>query len=429
MPLKPHQELIFPQLLQAAGKHQCTCDFSDPGCGKTYVACELARQRGLKLFVACPKSVIPAWESVAKVMGADLLAAVNPEKLKRGNTPWVKRSAKNKFEWLLPKDTQLVFDEGHMYGGEKTDSAYLMSYAKCTGLPVHIASATVAETPLRLRAPGYLLDLHNFHDFYPWCLRNGCYKNPWRGFEFSKGERGKEALARIHKHIFPEYGVRMRVADIPDYPELRVQLQAFDVDDAGLIQEAYDAAEEEINAKPMNALTALLRARQVAENAKIPLAVELALQELELGHSVIVFVNFKPTLAALREFFKHAGYEAAEISGDQQALGERERNIQDFQENRKAVMLATVDAGGVSVNLHDLKGRPRIAYVFPPLSAVKFKQTLGRTHRTGAMSAAVYHVLFAAGTVEEQVCQLIQRKLNNLDMLNDGDMSGGLLLV
>jgi hypothetical protein len=33
--------------------------------------------------------------------------------------------------------------------------------------------------------------------------------------------------------------------------------------------------------------------------------------------------------------------------------------------------------------------------------------------------------VFVAGTVEESVCKNVQAKLNNLDLLNDGDLSYG----
>jgi len=42
--------------------------------------------------------------------------------------------------------------------------------------------------------------------------------------------------------------------------------------------------------------------------------------------------------------------------------------------------------------------------------------------RENSKSKSVQKILFVAGTVEERVCQNVQEKLKNLDILNDGDL-------
>ena len=51
------------------------------------------------------------------------------------------------------------------------------------------------------------------------------------------------------------------------------------------------------------------------------------------------------------------------------------------------------------------------------------RQATGRVWRDGAKSKSVQKIVFVSNTVEEKVCESVNRKLDNLDHLNDGDMS------
>ena len=113
----------------------------------------------------------------------------------------------------------------------------------------------------------------------------------------------------------------------------------------------------------------------------------------------------------------------AEIRGGQFDL-EREKAIEDFQSNRKRIMLCMISAGGVGISLHDETGdAPRVSIISPGFSAVELRQALGRIHRSGGKSPAIQYIVFADGTIEDTVRHAVRSKLNNLDLLNDGDLS------
>lgn len=429
MPLLGHQIISERDLLRVHAKHAASLDASDTGTGKTYVAAQMAHDMGLAPLIICPKIVVSNWRRVCKELGVEPLDVLNPEKLKTGKTRWLKKHSAKKFEWHIPdRDKAIVFfDEAHGYGAPDSQNAYIMAYTKSYGVKVHMMSATLAENPLRLRAPGYLLDLHNFHDFRQWSFRHGCYRNPWNGIEFGKGPKAQQALKDIHEHLFPEYGVRVTVAGLVDFPATLIQPDAYDMDDIDEVNAAYEeAATPTDDGTPPNALVALLRARQKTEMLKCHLVFELAQEQLEEGHSVVVFVNFRETLATLKQLFLGAGVACSEILGGQ-TQNERDDAIDAFQTNKRPVCLTMIQAGGVGISLHDLYGRPRTSIILPPLTARELKQALGRTHRAGSLSPALQKIVFAAGTVEEDVCDMVRRKLNNLDLLNDGDLSGGIL--
>ena len=68
-------------------------------------------------------------------------------------------------------------------------------------------------------------------------------------------------------------------------------------------------------------------------------------------------------------------------------------------------------------------GNPRTSFICPTFSAVDLKQVLGRPHRDGGGHSIQWLVYFR-GTVEERVAKSVERKIANLDMLNDGDLAG-----
>ncbi len=134
--------------------------------------------------------------------------------------------------------------------------------------------------------------------------------------------------------------------------------------------------------------------------------------------SVVVLVNFTETIDKLA---RALGAPQSVIRGGQPP-SERQAVIEAFQRNECPVVVANIQAGGVGVSLHDPSGkRPRLSLISPSFSAADIRQALGRVHRSGGASS-VQKILFAAGTVEEHTAEICAAKLQNIDMLNDGDL-------
>jgi superfamily II DNA or RNA helicase len=409
-----------PYQIEAASRHAAnlkrfgvTVDGSDTGTGKTFVAALTAKSLGWPVAVVCPKSVIPSWKETLAVMGITPLFVENLERI-RWDQKHARRTKKG-WEWNLPCRCLLIFDEAHRCTGSDSQNAMLLMSAP---KPVMIVSATLADSPLKMRAVGHQLGIVHWDEWYRWCFAQGCQKNlPFQGLKFTGGEG---VLLNLHQKVFGEKGVRIRVADLGDaFPENQVVTVAVPVDETDALDQEYYSALEALEQDAKSAGEMLLRARQKSEHLKLPAVIEMIDDAMDQGASVAVFMNFTDTLDRLRQAFPDAGT----IHGGQTA-DEREEAIRKFQSNESRVILAMVQAGGVGVSLHDLHGgHPRVSLIFPTWSAVEMRQALGRIHRNGGKTPCLQKILFAADTVEERVRRKVDKKLDNIDLINDGDMT------
>jgi superfamily II DNA or RNA helicase len=82
-----------------------------------------------------------------------------------------------------------------------------------------------------------------------------------------------------------------------------------------------------------------------------------------------------------------------------------------------------VQSGGGGLSLHDLYGgHPRLALISPSHSPVNMRQVVGRIWRDDAKTKGIQKLVCVANSVEENVYYSVIGKLNNLDLLNDGDL-------
>jgi superfamily II DNA or RNA helicase len=433
--LKEWQPAIAERIVASITKWNAALDGSDTGSGKTYIGTAVARELDMKIGVICPLSVIESWRRVIhNHFKMDHEFIRNYESLRTGKyadiVTWGKVKTKTgysrpQFIWKCPKDTLLIFDESHRCKGENTKNSKLLRAAKKQGYKILCCSATSAINPLELRALGYTLGLHNDKDFNEWLEQNGCEKGRW-GYEFNND---KYILQKLHKDMLLDRGIRITREQIPDFPDCDTQAMAYNVGkDAEIsLKNIYTDMKRELaklekktgNSDVDSELVILLRARQKSELTKCPLIVDLAEEALADGMSVVIFLNFKDSIKAVAERLKTDCI----VWGDN-VKGERQANIDRFQADKARVIIVSLQAGGAGLSLHDLNGKyARMALISPSFSAIDLTQALGRVHRVGGLTKAIQRIVYAANSVEEDVCNSIQRKLKNLSIINDGDLT------
>jgi superfamily II DNA or RNA helicase len=435
--LRPWQITSVGKLCSALKKWGCAIDGSDVGVGKTYVACGVARELEMDILIVCPKAVMESWRRVIVnhfKMKGKLIGIINYERLRMGKSDSLIASyVKNKkthveeFKWKIPKSTLIVWDESQKLKGASTQNSKVCLEALKEGYKMLFCSATNATNPLELRTVGMSLKLfENNKQYYQWLYAHGVSKGRF-GLQFNGNP---DVLKKLNKDIFIDRGSRLTRDTIPNFPESQIVAECYDMEDdaKNKINSIYEEMETELaklNKKVkkekkdgVNELTAILRARQKVELVKVPLFVEMAEEALENGMSVVLFLNFTETIDALSKRLNTKCIVNGVVSDIQ-----RQNNIDDFQADKERVILVNIAAGGAGLSLHDINGKyPRIAIISPSYSAVLMRQATGRVWRDSAKSKSIQKIVFVAKTVEEKVCDSVNEKLKNMDLLNDGDL-------
>lgn len=409
--------------VQTLQKSDIILNCSDTGTGKTIVALDALRQLNRKALIICPKAVTTAWaRTIAEMKLEHLhLGTINAERLRFKN-PWFKDKA-----WHLPDGAMIIWDEIHRgASGIKSQTTKRLALTRAYNIPIMGLSATVADSPLKMRGVGYLLELHKFNpnSYYNWCRENGCSRSKYHeGWEFFRGSAGHKVMQNIHDQVADRM-VRMRIKDIDDFPGNQVIANLYTLDKkyTDEINEIYETMDYNVKKENSNALVELMRARQRTELIKVPLLRDLALEAVDEGKSPVLFVNFTETQKALSSELRGHGQEVAEIFGAQNGHV-REENRANFQANTHNCMVAMSQCGGVGIDMHDVhQTHPRVSFLTPSYNAIDMVQCLGRIHRAGGTKVVQTFVLIG-DTVEERVHRSITGKLKNIRTLNDGDLT------
>lgn len=478
--LYDYQKPAAAALLAAIQRGGAALDASDCGVGKTAHAVAVIRELNLPTLVVCPKVSIAGWRRMGERFGTEF-EILNYEQVRTGNTPFgawqFPRSAKpdrfkceqcqlevnpasacwcpfhpagihcvgkpisqvhnyGRFIWH-PNIRFLAFDEAHRCAGMDSLNADMVIAARRQRIPALALSATVADSPLHLRALGYLLGLHDLVDsrglsssrkgFYQWAFANGCRKLPFRGLHFCPSrDRQSEILHDIHSKLFPFRGCRICVSELGDaFPDCQITAELYDVEQPGRM--------EKLQAEMQSALLALsarregdeesplvdsIRQMQEIELLMVPVFVELANDAIAEGLSVAVFLNYRASVEEVCARLKTD----CKIIGEQKSE-ERQANVDAFQRDEQRVIVATGDAGGVSIDLHDVRGQhARLGLVSLPWSARSLRQIFGRLRRSGGKSKALYRCVIPDTEWGRRVHKAVSAKLNRLDLLNDADL-------
>lgn len=430
--LRPWQEKAVPHLLQCIYRHGAAADLSDPGTGKTYTATTVAKELNLPTLVVTPKAVIPTWNKVADYIGTEF-DVLNYEMLRTGRTPFFDGE-----KWY-PGIKFIIFDEAHRCAGLESIHSRMLMQTRAQGIKTMLLSATLADTPLELKAAGYVLGLHdgvrpkttlrNFGrpvvSFSQWMQNNGVKALPQGYFFGGTPEQQRVHMAKIHTAILPARGVRTRIEDLGDqFPETQITAELYEISQPGRVDQLYsqmfdalDKLHKRAESDRGGAFTELLRARQEVELLKVPIFVELAKDAVAQGMHVASFVNFTQSLEELCLRLNTTCRVDGSQVGERGAL-ERQRNVDRFQADIEPNIVCNNEAGGVGLSLH---GQHRLSLISPGLSAKTFRQVAGRVRRDGG-GKSIQRVICLAGTIEEEWAKRLETKLDRLDALCDGDL-------
>jgi superfamily II DNA or RNA helicase len=424
--LFPKQQESVDFILRALTDHRCALDSSHTGVGKTVIACRVAKEFKQFVAVVCPKIVIPHWERELREVGIVPIFVTNYEKLKLG-TQYITKIGKKIFRWHLPPDTLIIWDECHKCKSPFSLNSQMLVSAKQAGYHNLLLSATACQDPTEMRSLGFALGLHSLNkadgklkSWPSWMMQYGCRKDQWHNWV--AGPIAK--LVPLNKELYTRNCVKLVPSDLPSaFTDNHVITEPLEFSSRFYIDRYYDDLEltgeiiDELLEKgrlSSHVLVEILRARQLAEVAKVPDISGMIKDACAEGFSVAVFVNFVDTVKLLSNLFK----DASVIVGGQSATV-REDNVQRFQTNQTNVIICNIAAGGVGVSLHDTEGgHPRMSLISPTFNVKDYIQTLGRIHRANAKSPAIQRVLVTSQTIEEKIVDKLEQKRLSLDTLH-----------
>ena len=441
--LLPPQREHAVSLLNSLYINGVACDQSETGTGKTYVAAWLAKNLNSPVVIVCPKVVIPSWTKVLSYFGIKAHCLINYEKLMRGNTEHLnfkdgKDNGPSDYVINFPKNSLVILDEVHKCKSATSKNSDFLIKLKMDGYKSLLLSATAATNPLEMKAFGFATTLHNLVSYRQFITSSGAYAGRYGGFQIDlQSQRTIEAMSNIHNTLFNLYKVSSRMTrKMFDkiFPDNHVMADCFDmgtntdkINRVYLQMEAEMAALEESSINySQHHFAIMTKARRMAELLKVPTMVEMIEDWYDEGISPVVFVNFTDTVEAIeKQLAKNRKFDGkiARIVGGQSDKV-RQNDIELFQSDVKRIMIANLAAGNAGVSLHDLNGNfARGSIISPSYSAINLLQALGRIHRAEGKTTCIQKVMFAAGTIEVEACKRVQCKLNNLECLNDGDLT------
>ncbi len=419
------------------------CDQSETGTGKTYVAAWIAKNLNSPVVIVCPKVVIPSWTKVLSYFGIKAHCLINYEKLIRGNTEHLsfkdgRDASASDYIINFPKNSLVILDEVHKCKSGTSKNSDFLIKLKMDGYKTLLLSATTATNPLEMKAFGFATTLHNLVNYRHFITDSGAYVGRFGGYQIDlASQRTVEAMANIHNRLFNEYKVSSRMTrKMFDkiFPDNHVMAECFDMGtNTDKINRVYQQMESELAALEESSVNysqhhfaIMTKARRMAELLKVPTMVEMIEDWFDEGISPVVFVNFTDTVEAIiKQLSKNRKFDGliAKIVGGQTDKV-RQADIEGFQNDTKRIMIANLAAGNAGVSLHDLNGNfARGAIISPSYSAINLLQALGRIHRAEGKTKCIQKIMFADKTIEVDACKRVQCKLNNLEALNDGDLT------
>lgn len=336
-----------------------------------------------------------------------------------------------RFEWVKGIGL-LVFDEAHRAKAPTSRQAALLRAAVDQKIPTLLASATPPADPTELRALGFALGLHSWDDWFTWCKRNGCFRIPTGGLQFSRSPITRRRVIDSIRAQWANRCVRTGLREV--YPDnaLVVRADLYDVPEAEMMRQlTAEAVEHYVKLCSFRSFDkeaaersaqSYQKTRQKMEMLKVPVLVELAENAIAAGRTCHVFCNYTETLLELKRHLPAFPI----ISGDAAYAKQeyRQKVMDDAQWGRIPGVLLNCAAGSESISLQDLTGEhPPESLVCPPDSVARFVQLLGRTDRVGGQSVPLARIVLAAGS-EEKIYDRIHDKCHDLKhLLSEDDLA------
>ena len=454
--LRPYQKAGIAYALEAKN-----CFIADEmGTGKTIqslVALETAN--AFPVVVVCPPTLTLNWKVEAeKWLPTRTVAVVSnrkdfPEPADITVVGW-----SNIHAWAekLSGSVSYVFDESHYAKNpeaQRTKAAVKMAKSRTgEGLVLCLTGTPITNRPAeyapQLEILGKLSDFGGKWGFYKrYC---GAFRDRWGVWHTDGAANLEELNDKLRSSCYIRRTKDQVLADLPPMLHNRVLItpdekvmKEYRKAEADIVKYMADRAAEiarELGTSPKSAaVIAKLKAeanehlvrisalRRLAAMAKMKAVDEWTETLLDSGVKVVLAAHHRDVVDSLAN--KYGGLK---IQGGM-LVAEVEDHKSRFMTNPDArVITLSIQAAKTG---HTLTAAQDIAFVELPFTPADLDQTAARCHRIGQSGVVTSHYILAAGTIDEKLYELIERKRSVVDaategtMLDDSLMSVGTQLV
>ena len=437
-PLLPFQE----QVVQEIDRYKGRCLLAlGMGLGKTYVSLEwLCRHPGsLPAVVVCPASVKWHWQSEAinRVgMSAEVLEGRRPPAGRRMTTRHrlivINYDIISSYlQWLKGLGIRTVIVDECQYIANRTKRTTAVR-SLCRGVPhvLALSGTPLVNRPIELFNTLQILKPKHFTSRWSFA-QEFCSprRTPW-GWKFD----GAANLPTLRKRLLGYCMIRRRKADVlPELPPKVREVIPVSIED----RERYEHARDDFigwlrkeapgkvrGAERAHALVKMGYLKRLAARLKVKSVLEW-IRTFYQGsdEKLVVFAVHRRMVELIRE---GAGVESVEVTG--RVTGRRRRDaVAQFQRNRRTrLLVGNIRAAGVGITL---TAASTVAFAELDWTPGAHTQAEDRIHRIGTRGTAFITYLVARGTIEEDLCELIQRKQRVLSAVLDGGGAGETLSV
>ena len=305
------------------------------------------------------------------------------------------------------------------------------------------------RAPHRLAVTGTPLENHlgelwaHFDAVLPGYL--GDYRSFNRSFRLPIERHGDDARGEILRRRIAPFLLRRRKAEVA--PELPAKTETVLRVAMGEAQRrVYESLRLAMNARVREALasygaeqsrvvvlSALLRLRQACcdprlldlpeppPSAKLDALLELVQALREEERQVLVFSQFTSMLALLSAALEKAGLRHALLTGD---TTDRAEPVRRFQQRETPILLASLKAGGVGLNL---TAADAVIHYDPWWNPAVEQQAVDRAHRLGREQPVFVYKLLCEDTIEDKIEAMKTEKSDLAGLLLDAADAPGAL--
>ncbi|MDD4929757.1 MAG: DEAD/DEAH box helicase [Gallionella sp.] len=151
-------------------------------------------------------------------------------------------------------------------------------------------------------------------------------------------------------------------------------------------------------------LLKLTSAKKVREHAKLDLLMEMLPELVSEGRRILVFSQFTSMLELIEEELSKEQLTYVKLTGETQ---NREEVVRRFQDGEVPIFLISLKAGGVGLNLTTAD---TVIHYDPWWNPAVENQATDRAHRLGQTKNVFVYKLVVAGSIEEKILALQEKK-------------------